>query len=184
MTNEKQLELKREFSSGGSVYKKFEDGSVKWLVGKHSGYHKWVLPKGLIEPGEKGRETAVRETKEEMGVTAKIIGEKPVHTEKYYFVATLKKENNEKETGSNDKVPIRRVKTYQEDPGFAETGEDKIKVFKTVTFFLMEYVSGDPADHDWEMEDAGWYDLEEALEMLAFPGEKIALRKAAESLGG
>ena len=53
------------------VYKrlKTQDSRLKigWLIGKHSGYHKWVLPKGLIEKGEKGYETAVREVQEEMG---------------------------------------------------------------------------------------------------------------------
>ena len=50
---------KKEFSSGAVVFWK-----NKFLLGKHSGYHKWVLPKGLIETGEKEIETAVREIDE------------------------------------------------------------------------------------------------------------------------
>ena len=36
------------------------------------------------------------------------------------------------------------------------TGE---KIFKIVTFFLMRYISGDPADHDHEVLGAGWFDI-------------------------
>ena len=36
-------------------------------------YEGWVLPKGTVEPGEEFKETALREVKEETGVTASII---------------------------------------------------------------------------------------------------------------
>lgn len=54
------------------------------------------------------------------------------------------------------------------------------KVFKVVTYFLMEYISGDPKDHDWEMEDAGWFTIEEALKTLSFSRDKELLKKAME----
>ncbi len=57
-----------EHSAGGVVYKK-----LKWLICKHSGYHKWVLPKGIVEEGEDPKATAVREVLEETGVKAEII---------------------------------------------------------------------------------------------------------------
>ena len=196
-----KLPFKREFSAGGCVYKKIQESRIKnkesvvWLVGKHSGYHKWVLPKGLIEKGEKGVETAVRETKEEMGVEARVVVKKPIYKEQYWFVATLggKKQDTKNPTSflaelrgagkKKGKKPIRRVKVYQEDPGFEESGEEKIKIFKTVSFYLMEYVSGEPGDHGWEMSDAGWYVYEKVMDMLAFDGEKEALRKAVETVG-
>ena len=53
LKNKKVLSSKREFSAGGVVFKKLSvlssQFSVVFLLGKHSGYHKWVLPKGLIE---------------------------------------------------------------------------------------------------------------------------------------
>lgn len=67
---------KREFSAGGVVYKKI-DGKILWLVCKHSGYHKWVLPKGIVEQGEKSGETALREVKEEGDIKAKLIAKIP-----------------------------------------------------------------------------------------------------------
>lgn len=76
--------IKREFSAGGVVFKKGKNKPL-WLVGKHSGYKKWVLPKGLIEEGERGIDTAVREVEEEMGVRAHPVKDKPVHKVSYFY---------------------------------------------------------------------------------------------------
>ena len=73
MTKQK---TKREFSAGGVVYKK-EKGKTLWLVCKHSGYHKWVLPKGVVEDGEKSAETSLREVKEETGIKARLVARIP-----------------------------------------------------------------------------------------------------------
>ncbi|MDP2672168.1 MAG: NUDIX domain-containing protein [Candidatus Daviesbacteria bacterium] len=52
------------------------------------------------------------------------------------------------------------------------------KIFKVVTYFVMKYLSGDPKDHDWEMEEAGWFGVKEALEKLDFKQDKELLKKA------
>ncbi len=52
------------------------------------------------------------------------------------------------------------------------------KIFKVVTYFLMKYVSGDPKDHDWEVEEGGWYDPEDALKQLSFSKDQELLKKA------
>lgn len=57
------------------------------------------------------------------------------------------------------------------------------KIFKVVTYFLMKYISGDPKDHDWEVEEAGWYFPEEALKQLSFSQDKELLKKALEIHG-
>ena len=158
----KKLKFKREYSAGGVVYKKLQvttpkDGQasskpqVKWLIGKHSGYHKWVLPKGLIEEGERGYETALREVEEEMGVKGKLVSEKPLHKEEYWFVAELK--SKESIIGEKSKKTIRRVGIYQENMDNKEK-QGAVRVLKTVSFYLMEYKSGNPESHDWEMEEA------------------------------
>ena len=46
-------------------------------------YEGWVLPKGTVEQGEEYKETALREVKEETGVTAQII--KYVNKSNYTF---------------------------------------------------------------------------------------------------
>lgn len=52
------------------------------------------------------------------------------------------------------------------------------KIFKVVTYFLMKYKSGSIKDHDWEVEEAGWYEVEDALKQLTFSQDKELLKKA------
>ncbi len=49
-------------------------------------------------------------------------------------------------------------------------------VDKTVYYFLMEYVSGDPKDHDWEMSDAKFLTKEEVQTTLTFKTDKEAFQ--------
>ena len=55
---------------------------------------------------------------------------------------------------------------------------------KRVVFYLMRYVSGDPADHDHEMEDAGWMPFEQAIERLTYEGERDIVRQARALVAG
>ena len=55
-------------------------------------------------------------------------------------------------------------------------------VAKRVAFFLFEYTSGDPADHDHEIEDARWMPLEEAARELTYPGEREIVKRALSRL--
>lgn len=159
--------IKQEYSAGGVVYKKTNQG-LRFVLGQHSGYHKWVLPKGLIEEGEQPPQTAIRETEEEMGVKTQLADKKPVHKETYFYLADLKKTPGKS---------TRRVEKYQEEGG------DKTKVKKTVTFYLLKHISGEPEkDHGWEMERAGWFNYDQALKKLAFEGERAALKKAQVKL--
>jgi 8-oxo-dGTP pyrophosphatase MutT (NUDIX family) len=175
---------KREYSAGGVVFRKFSISNFqflnKFLLGRHSGYHKWVLPKGLIEAGETPGEAAVREVKEEMGVEGKIVRDEPLHVESYEYWAVMKQKpaTRNQEPGEQ---PERRVKTYQENPAFDQVVMRQ-KVKKTVTWFLMEYVAGEAEDHSWEMEEPGWFTFEEALEKLAFEGERVALGIARDTI--
>lgn len=167
----KVQDFKREFSAGCVVFKKAKKGFV-FLLGKHSGYHKWVFPKGLIEEDERDWQTALRETEEELGVKAKLVDKKPIHKEQYFFYASYKDKPDEK----------RRVEKYKESFDSAQDKGSKTKVFKTVSFYLAEFVSGDPKKHGWEMEEAGWFDYKKAMKLMAFKGEKEALKKAKEVL--
>jgi 8-oxo-dGTP pyrophosphatase MutT (NUDIX family) len=64
--------VRREFSAGGVVVRRQRG---RWAVaairpgGKPEGT--WALPKGLIAPGERAEETALREVAEETGVEAR-----------------------------------------------------------------------------------------------------------------
>ena len=135
--------MKFEQSAGGIVIKR-EGDQVFVLLAQHSQHHGWVFPKGLIDKGENKETTAIREVKEEGGVTAKIIKELPPTEYFYQFQG------------------------------------DKIK--KKVTYFLMEYVSGDIADHDWEMEAAEWLPLDKVEERLSYKSDKEVFQKAKNLL--
>lgn len=49
---------------------------------------------------------------------------------------------------------------------------------KFVYFYLMGYLSGDVENHDYEVEEARFFEIEKAVEMLAFENEKAVVRKA------
>lgn len=55
-------------------------------------------------------------------------------------------------------------------------------VKKTVNYFLMEYVSGDPKDHDWEMMDAKFVNEGEVKKTLTYPTDKQAFEKILKLL--
>ncbi|MDP9344454.1 MAG: NUDIX domain-containing protein [Actinomycetota bacterium] len=57
-------------------------------------------------------------------------------------------------------------------------------VAKVVAFFLLDYVSGDVADHDHEVEKARWMSLEQAARRLTYRGEReIAARALSRTSG-
>jgi 8-oxo-dGTP pyrophosphatase MutT (NUDIX family) len=56
------------------------------------------------------------------------------------------------------------------------------RIAKVVRFFLLRYRSGDPADHDDEVEDARWMELDEAARKLTYTGERRMVKLAAERL--
>jgi 8-oxo-dGTP pyrophosphatase MutT (NUDIX family) len=66
--------MRREFSAGGVVVRRLRGG---WFLaairpqGKPEGL--WALPKGLIDPGERPEQTAVREAREEAGIEATLV---------------------------------------------------------------------------------------------------------------
>lgn len=141
------MDIKKETSSGGIVYKKTDSGFL-WLVTQHSQHKGWVFPKGLvgdINENEKMEDAALREVEEEGGVKARIINPHPVSV------------------------------TY------SYTWND-IQVDKTVFYYLMEYVSGDTANHDWEMMDAKFMTEAEAMKILTYPSDQEAFEEILEMM--
>jgi 8-oxo-dGTP pyrophosphatase MutT (NUDIX family) len=55
-----------------------------------------------------------------------------------------------------------------------------VRYHKFVHFYLLEYKSGDVADHDHEVEESRWVSIDEALGMLEFKGERDVVEKARE----
>ncbi len=134
------MKSRNEVSAGGVVYRHSENG-IEFLICKDAGYHRWVLPKGLIGKGETPEQAAQREVREETGITARLL-EPLGEPEKYVYTAR------------------------------------GVLVFKSVFYFLMEYQSGDEAQHDQEMESVAWFPFDEALVRLAYKGAKDILKHA------
>lgn len=56
--------------------------------------------------------------------------------------------------------------------------EKTVRVHKTVHYFLMRYLSGHTDDHDNEVDDARWFPVDEAANLLKYKGEKFIMQKA------
>jgi len=56
------------------------------------------------------------------------------------------------------------------------------RVFKTVAFYLLRYISGDVADHDHEVDSAEWVPLDNAEGLLQYKGEKQMVATARTTL--
>lgn len=53
-------------------------------------------------------------------------------------------------------------------------------VKKTVYYYLMEYLSGNPEDHDWEVSQAEFLKTPQVLERLTFKSDKEVFNKMLE----
>jgi 8-oxo-dGTP pyrophosphatase MutT (NUDIX family) len=139
----------REHSAGGVVVRRASEGLVVAAIqpqGRPEGH--WVLPKGLVEPGERPLEAAVREVREETGLRAEPLQKLP---------------------------PSRYI--YRR-------GSER--VFKLVEWWLMRPLDGEIGEIDQamrvEVADARWLPLDDALQLLAYPGERALLEPARELL--
>jgi 8-oxo-dGTP pyrophosphatase MutT (NUDIX family) len=73
-----RVRVERQHSAGGVVVR---DGQM--LLIATAGGRRWQLPKGRIEPGESAEQAAVREVREETGVTGRIVA--PLAGVDYWF---------------------------------------------------------------------------------------------------
>lgn len=142
----KPATLRRQTSSGGVIFRRTEDSAEVALVSVKGGTA-WCLPKGLIDRGETPEVTAVREVREESGLTGRIVGALGDITYWYYIRG------------------------------------DNVKCRKTVHFFLLEYVSGNTEEHDFEVDDSRWFPIETAIEKISFKGDRSILERARTQLG-
>jgi 8-oxo-dGTP pyrophosphatase MutT (NUDIX family) len=58
------------------------------------------------------------------------------------------------------------------------------RVFKSVHFYLCDYVAGDIGDHDDEVDEVRWVPLEQAEAALSYRGEREIARRALARLRG
>ena len=110
-----------------------------------------MLPKGHVEAGETVVQAAIRETREESGLTVGAV--EPLGEISYVY-------------SSRDRH-----------------GGALTRIFKRVHFFLMEHAGGDPAAHDFEIDEVAWLSLDEALACATYPSERALIAKAGTMLG-
>ncbi len=79
------MKSRNEVSAGGVVFRLRDGGIVDVaLILTHE--RRWQLPKGWIDDGESPEQTAVREVREEAGVSAEIVA--PLGLIEYRYVST------------------------------------------------------------------------------------------------
>lgn len=57
---------------------------------------------------------------------------------------------------------------------------ERVRFHKFVYFYLLRYTDGDTANHDHEIAEARFVSSADAVEMLAFGGEKAVVEKAVD----
>ena len=65
---------------------------------------------------------------------------------------------------------------------FSKGGAARVRFRKLVHFYLYRYKAGDVRDHDTEVNEARWVEIEAAQEMLAFKGERQIVARAREMI--
>jgi len=137
-----------EISSGGVIFKRRDHSFEVALISKKKG-KVWCLPKGHVEEGESLKETAVREVREETGLSGEVV--ERIGDVIYWY-------SNKSKEG------------------------ELIKIFKRVYFFLLKYVDGETGNHDFEVENAQWFKIEEARKILSYKNERDIMKKAEKIL--
>lgn len=175
-SNSPAKSLKREFSAGGVVFRKYQISNIskawgsalkyqiKWLMTKSSPSELitksvWRLPKGRLDDEDGGRQS---------GPLASGVRKA---TEEEIQRAALKEV---KEEGGVDAKIVRKIGT--ERYFFIWQGD---KFLKFVTFYLMQYIRDLPEGHDEETEEVAWLPYEDARKKLSYSSEKKVLDKAA-----
>lgn len=86
------------------------------------------------------------------------------------------------------------VREVREETGMRVTLDEKLgdvtywfraggdRIHKQVAFFLLLWQSGSPMAQKAEVDEVGWFDLEQASNVLTYPGEREIALKAAEAL--
>lgn len=64
-----KIKQRREISAGGLIWRRRPSGSLSLVLVRPAGRTTWVLPKGHVEAGETVMQAAMREAREESGLT-------------------------------------------------------------------------------------------------------------------
>lgn len=84
-----RLQTVQQVSAGGVAYRQIVGGAIEVALIR-VGPERWQLPKGLVEEGESLESAAMREVREEAGITARVIA--PLQRIEYWYVGNDAKE--------------------------------------------------------------------------------------------
>lgn len=171
MGQEKGKKLTLQFSAGGAVYKKVkgkrQEVKVLWLVARSKPSKEFPLtrkslPKGWIDDAKQGGPGPITR------------GERKA-TEVELEGAALREVKEEGGVGA------KIVKKIGTEKWFFTL--DKDRIFKFVTYYLMEWVADLPEGFDMaETAEIYWLSYDEAYRGLSYSSEKKILKKAKEIL--
>ena len=138
------MKIKKETSAGGIVFKKLQVSSSKFQV-------QWLVcqhsqHKGWVFPKGLVGDTNQNEKMEDAAL---------------------------REVEEEGGVKARIVNPKPVEAAYSYVWND-MQIDKNVYYYLMEYISGDPANHDWEMIDAQFTSAEEVRKILTYPSDKQA----------
>jgi 8-oxo-dGTP diphosphatase len=60
--------------------------------------------------------------------------------------------------------------------------DENAKCKKTVTYFLLRFISGDTANFSWEVDEARWFPIDEASVLLSYKSDREIMSKAKERI--
>jgi len=78
-----KIPIRDQVSAGGVVYRG-ESGRVEVVIVSVGSDNRWQLPKGLVDANEKPEVTAVREAREEGGITSEVV--QHIETVEYWYI--------------------------------------------------------------------------------------------------
>ncbi|HEX9250263.1 MAG TPA: NUDIX hydrolase [Gemmatimonadaceae bacterium] len=77
-----KVPVKEQVSAGGVVFRG-DKGKIEVVIVSVGGQNRWQLPKGMVEKGESAETAAVREAREEAGVSSEVV--QLIETIEYWY---------------------------------------------------------------------------------------------------
>lgn len=178
-----RLPIVHETSAGGVVVRKLRGRwHVALLKTRHRRGEVWVLPKGHIEHhrGERQDAAAVREVKEELGIT-KVRVIRKLGTVQWQFIGEREKGDGQLPLARHPEAPLRPGSGQAQCRRTRAQKGTHVRVVKTVHHYLMEGLSErlKPQAAEGFLE-ARWVPYAEALALLAYPTDRSVVRKVLE----
>ena len=65
---------------------------------------------------------------------------------------------------------------------YSKENDEKTRHHKLIYYYLMKFVEGDTAQHDYEVDDAKWFNIDEAISVATYPKDRVILEKAKSLL--